>query len=240
MRAAQGTDGPRYAIYFVPTAETALYRFGSAVLGYDCYSGERVPHPELDRSLSAAWLELTRTPRKYGFHATLTAPFRLVRGAAESELVAQMNRLASIARPIASLEPVVAALGSFVAIVPRVQLSELDDIAAACVTEFDRFRLPLTPQELQRRMTQGLSERQKENLNRWGYPYVFNDFRFHMTLTGSLVSAVRETIVELLQGMFTRRCGNSLISIDRVSLVRQDREDSPFQVVHQVPLYNDL
>src|ERR1700681_3275108 len=69
--------GPRFAIYFVPAADTALYRFGAAVLGYDCYSGEAVarlrdvgvPQPE--------WAALTAEPRTCGFHASLKAPFRL-------------------------------------------------------------------------------------------------------------------------------------------------------------------
>ena len=33
-------DEPRYAIYFVPPANSDLHRFGAGFLGYDCYTGE--------------------------------------------------------------------------------------------------------------------------------------------------------------------------------------------------------
>ena len=32
-------QAPRYAVYFVPAADSDLYRFGSAVLQYDGYTG---------------------------------------------------------------------------------------------------------------------------------------------------------------------------------------------------------
>jgi hypothetical protein len=32
----------------------------------------------------------------------------------------------------------------------------------------------------------GLNQSQVANLDRWGYPYLFADFRFHMTLTGKV------------------------------------------------------
>src|SRR5215471_9339235 len=71
-------DEPRYAIYFVPPADCALYRFGAGVLGYDCYTGERLRHPQYIALSASEWAQLTHEPRKYGFHATLKAPFRLL------------------------------------------------------------------------------------------------------------------------------------------------------------------
>ena len=74
-------------------------------------------------------------------------------------------------------------IGGFVAIVPATPSPGLDELAADCVTGFERFRLPMTAQERSRRLAAGLSQHQTANLERWGYPYVFEEFRFHMTLT---------------------------------------------------------
>src|SRR5262249_49521341 len=52
-------DEPRYALYFVPPADSALYRFGAGFLGYDCYTGERLRHPQ-DIALTASeWEQFT-------------------------------------------------------------------------------------------------------------------------------------------------------------------------------------
>jgi hypothetical protein len=70
-------EGSRYALYFIPPADSALYRFGSSVLGYDCYTGGTLTHPdELVRD-ARAWHSMVDEPRRYGFHATLKAPFHL-------------------------------------------------------------------------------------------------------------------------------------------------------------------
>jgi hypothetical protein len=177
-------EGTRFAIYFVPAAESAIYRFGAAVLGHNCYTGQAIPRP-LDLGLSAAeWDELTREPRTYGFHATLKAPFRLAGKLGQAELVQAARLLASALSPIPPIEPAVESVAGFIAIVPRAASAALDELAARCVTALDRFRLPLTPQERERRLAAGLSERQIALLDRFGYPYVLEEFRFHMTLTG--------------------------------------------------------
>src|SRR5258708_19714311 len=79
--------GPRYAIYFVPAADTALYRFGAAALGYDCFTGADIATLDALPVDAGAWRELTREPRRYGFHATLKAPFHLAAGPTEPKLI---------------------------------------------------------------------------------------------------------------------------------------------------------
>jgi hypothetical protein len=56
----------RYAIYFVPAADTALYRFGAAVLGFDCFTGADIPTLDARPVDACAWHELTHEPRRYG------------------------------------------------------------------------------------------------------------------------------------------------------------------------------
>src|SRR5580704_9953161 len=144
---------PRFAIYFVPAPESALYRFGAGVLGYDCYGGEEVAPPD-NLGLSAAERdELTREPRTYGFHATLKAPFRLRPQFDQADLIAAVRRIAAVPRPIPVIAPAVDLIAGFVAVVPRTAAPGIQDLADDCVTEIDRFRLPMTPQERERRLT---------------------------------------------------------------------------------------
>ena len=226
-------DAPRYAIYFVPPADTALYQLGAAFLGYDCYTGDDLGFPA-DCGLDAReWLGLTDVPRQYGFHATLKAPFRLAEPFAETELVAELRSFAALPRPRATIEPMIRPLERFIAVVPRAPNPTLDQLAASCVTAFDRFRRPLTAIERVKRLAAGLSERQSEYLERWGYPYVLDEFRFHLTLTGEVEVERRVSIVALLQSWLQQIGGDVTLPIACVALVRQDGPSRPFRLLFQ-------
>jgi putative phosphonate metabolism protein len=228
--------GPRFAIYFVPAAGTALYRFGAAVLGYDCYTGEGLARLRDVALTETEWAALTAEPRTYGFHATLKAPFRLRDAFDHDDLLAEVRTLATSISKIPTLEPVVGLIGGFVAIVPRVASPALDRLAADCVTAFDRFRLPMTAEERSKRLAAGLSPHQAANLDRFGYPYVFEEFRFHMTLTGRIGPDRRAAVHALLQNEFAKACGHGTIRLNRLALARQDHPDAPFRVIGHAAL----
>jgi putative phosphonate metabolism protein len=228
--------GPRFAIYFVPAAGTALYRFGAAVLGYDCYTGESVERLHDIGLTQAEWAALTAEPRRYGFHATLKAPFRLRAEFDHADLLAGVRSLAASISTIPMLEPVVGLIGGFVAIVPATASPALDRLAEDCVTTFERFRLPMTAQERDRRLAAGLSPHQAANLDGWGYPYVFDEFRFHMTLTGRIGADRRAAVHTLLQKQFAQACGHGAIRLNRLALVRQDHPDAAFRVIGHAAL----
>ena len=230
-------DEPRFAIYFVPGADTPLYRFGAGFVGYDCYSGGEYGPPEATGLGLADWKQLTQAPRAYGFHATLKAPFRLAQASTENELLTAFRRFAATPRTIPALDPVVRSLGSFIAIVPASPSPAIDLLAADCVTAFDQFRQPLGAQERQSRLGAGLSQRQVEYLDRWGYPYVLEDFRFHMTLTGSIAAADRRSdILALLQARFAAMVGSASVQIAQLALLRQDAPSIRFRVICRAPL----
>ena len=99
---------PRYAIYYAPAPAGDLDRFGAGLLGYDAFSGEDLPFPDGVLEAVLDWRELTSDPRKYGFHATLKAPFSLVQGKTEAELFAACAAFAATPRAIPHFKPVVA------------------------------------------------------------------------------------------------------------------------------------
>ncbi len=228
------TPKPRYAIYFVPGAETELYRFGAAVLGYDCYTGQACA--VMDGADVPSWTEFVREPRQYGFHATLKPPFYLAKGADEAALEQAVLDFVADQPAVLVGDLAVRELGSFIALVPKSPRPSLDRLAQACVREFDRFRAPLSKRERARRLAAGLSARQIENLDRWGYPHVFEDFRFHMTLTGSLALPERTHALRFLCDKFEQMPAAKSLSIGQIVISRQNDRSGSFHVMRSAIL----
>jgi putative phosphonate metabolism protein len=221
---------PRYAIYYTPEPGSDFDRFGAELLGYDATTGEDLSFPGGILQLAPDWRELTRDPRKYGFHATLKAPLSLAPGKTEAELLAACEAFAEIPRPIPVITPVVGSISGFIAVVPAEPSAELERLAADCVEQFDAFRAPLTGEDRARRNPSMLTPRQRDYLGRWGYPYVMEDFRFHMTLTGRLPPERHGAVLTMLKDRFSALDLKTL-AIDRIALFRQDDADSRFRIV---------
>jgi len=173
----------RYAIYYAPPADAEWSRFGASWLGWDMETGQSLPHPA-GTGLDVA--AVTDVPRKYGLHATLKPPMRLAAGQTRAALETACTALAAAQKPVSLDGMHLARLGRFLALRPIGDQTALNALAAACVTELDPFRATASEAELGRRRTAGLTPEQDGNLTRWGYPYVLDQFRFHITLTGKL------------------------------------------------------
>jgi putative phosphonate metabolism protein len=191
------SDWRRHAIYFAPPQGSALARFGADWLGWDAAAGERregfaVPGLPLQREA------LVEAPRRYGFHATLKAPFRLSDGHGEGDLDAAARSVAAGCGRF-ELRLQVAAVGGFLALVPDEAPPALAALEEAVVTGLDAFRAPGDAAEIVRRRMVGLDAVEEENLRRWGYPYVLRRFRFHMTLTGPLPPEARAAVRAALE-----------------------------------------
>jgi len=221
---------PRYAIYHVAAPGTDLDRFGAQLLGYDAHTGEDLAFPDVIKQMAPDWRDLTKDPRKYGFHGTLKAPLSLAPGKTELEFLAACESFAAKPWPIPVITPVVGSISGFIALVPASPSPELERLAADCTCEFDSFRAPLTPKDRARRNPSDLTPRQREYLDRWGYPYVMEEFRFHMTLTGRLNAEQREPILTMLRKSFSA-IGLKTLAIDRIAVFRQENADSRFRVV---------
>ena len=222
----------RYAIYFAPATNDPLWRFGSSVLGYDAASGARVAfldHPLLRDAPLEAW---TADPRKYGFHATLKPPFALAPGADEAALIEAARAFAGAQIPFdAGPLRVGPIAGAFVALRPAGPAPGLSRLADACVEAFDRFRAPPRAAERARRLQSPLTPKQIENLDRWGYPYVFEDFRFHMTLSGPLQREDRDRYAAAMAELYAPLARPLLV--DGVALFRQAESGGAFAVLER-------
>jgi putative phosphonate metabolism protein len=226
---------PRYAIYYAPARDSALDRFGAELLGHDAWTGSALPFPAGIVEQITDWQELSADPRKYGFHATLKAPMALADGKTEAALLAACADFANEPRGIPLITPVVDSISGFIAVIPRERSHLLEQLAADCVRAFDVFRAPLTPEDRARRNPAKLSPRQVEYLDRWGYPYVMEEFRFHMTLTGRLGDIRRESVLAMLRERFAR-LELATLAVDRLALFRQDDAKAHFAIIGDWPL----
>lgn len=178
-------DFRRYALFYAPPSGSALARFGAAWLGWDAEAGSPAEHPAVE-GLSAPIATLTQTPRKYGFHGTLRAPVRLAESVTPAAFEAEAAKIARAVAPFEIDCLRVSRLGRFLALTPARPSEPLAALAAACVRGTNALRAPLGAGDLARRRGAGLTERQEALLGEWGYPYVLDEFRFHLTLTGAL------------------------------------------------------
>ena len=173
----------RYAIYYAPEVGSELWDFGCRWLGRDAAADgpvERLHVPGLEPERQA---EITRSAAHYGFHGTLKPPFALAGGANEAALAGAVAAFAARQSAFETAPMAIGSLGGFLAVMPSAPATRLQALADAFVEALDGFRAPPTAAEAARRRTAGLTPRQQGYLVRWGYPYVFEDFRFHMTLT---------------------------------------------------------
>jgi len=172
----------RYAVYYTPPPGE-FADFGASWLGWDAATGREVAQPDLDGLDLAA---LTAGARRYGFHATLKAPFRLADGCDEGALLSMAESVALALRPVTLPGLQLTPIGGFLALTPAGEGQALSALADTVVQALEPFRAPLTEAEIARRHPERLSERQRALLHRFGYPYGLEEFRFHMTLSDAL------------------------------------------------------
>jgi putative phosphonate metabolism protein len=215
--------GARYALYYAPRVGEPLAIFARNWLGWD-------PETGTPRCTPARRREITAEPRRYGFHGTLKAPFALAEGATERELLAAVGIFAATRTPFDLPRVALGDLDGFLALVPPVRVEKLHDLADACVSAFEEFRRPPDTSELDKRRKAPLSSRQDELLGLYGYPYVFDQFRFHLTLTGRLPdpkqrACVSATLSERLAPLLKQP-----LPVRDLCLFRQADRAAPFSV----------
>ena len=221
----------RYGLYVVP--EGGLYRAGAEWLGWDSVAGKAVPQPDLP-GLPDRPAALTATPRKYGFHGTIKPPFHLAEGRTAAALHAATQAFCARRAPVTIPAMALRRLGRFLAIVPTEASAALGDLAGATVETLDPFRAPPSGAELARRRKSPLTAPQEALLERWGYPYVMEEFRFHLTLTGALAPDRLEATEAVLAPRFAPHLTGP-VTISSLCLMGEDAAGM-FHLIHRYTL----
>jgi putative phosphonate metabolism protein len=225
----------RYAIYFAPSPASTLHAVGSAWLGRDAISGEAIAPPPLNGLAHARWQTIIASPQSYGLHATLKPPFSLAPGATRDDLVRLTQQVAGESTPFIGPRLTLAHLSDFFALVPVEPCGRLADLASACVRDIDALRAPASPEERARRLRSPLTGRQRELLDRWGYPYVLDEWRFHVTLATAFEPGEADSLLALLGRVVAPAC-DTPIAIDAITLFEQAAPGEPFRATTRFPL----
>lgn len=228
----------RHAAYFAPALQSQAWALGSQWLGRCAYQSTPLAQPQF-KHLSAELFEtLTRTPRLYGWHATLKAPFELNIDVPLDAVEPAFSHLADNTVSAFHLPLKLVEMGDFLALVPAQPSPDLQQLAEDCVRGLHALALPLSDAELKRRTGADLTARQTELLHTWAYPYVMEQFQFHMTLSGSLKNVpleVKRALKTAAKEWFAPFLEHGLY-IDAVTWFAQDQQNGDFRWVERFEL----
>lgn len=225
----------RYALYWAPPAGSPLHRLGSQWLGRDAGSGEAAAQPLLPPITPARFAEITAEAANYGFHATLKPPMRLRDGLGAEAFVEAARVAVSGVKSFTAPPLKVGRIGGFLALVPAGEMTAWRGLGDRLVSALDEFRAPPTPAEIEKRKRHPLTPAQDALLARWGYPYVFEEWRFHMTLSANLVSPERERVEVAALGHFAPIEGRP-VEVSEACLFVQEAPGAAFRILARLPL----
>lgn len=217
----------RYAIYYAPEPGAALARAGAAWLGYDAATGAATEP-------TAPAPEIVETPRRYGFHGTLKAPFSLADGRSPQDLATAIETYAAARAVVDIGDMIVAAPNGFVALTPRERSERFSAAVFDVVKAFEPFRAPLDEADLARRRAAGLTPRQNDLLAAYGYPYVAEQFQFHLTLSGRLDAASTRPVLDAAQAHFAEPL-QAPLRLDALCLFGDPGGGAPFRLLRRSP-----
>ena len=216
----------RYAIYYIP--DLPLFQIGSDWLGWNSITGQ-------ETTLSADHRRITDRPRKYGFHATVKPPFSRASNSTQGDLQDAFQTFCATVPPVTGGTLKISRLGRFLAMTPDAQSNAVTELAASTVSHFDKFRAPLSDQDIAKRRQRRLTPQQDALMLRWGYPYVMQEFKFHMTLTGPLAPNEIDAIEHDANTRFQEFIGQPL-KIASLALLGEDSDSGRFHVVDKLSL----
>ncbi len=225
---------PRYAIYFAPEHNSPLEDFGRRWLGRNGVPADSPP-PEVPGITPQRFFALTEGARRYGFHGTLKPPFELNPRMPVDALFEAVRIFAKSAAPI-ELPPLeLAIIGKFIALTPIRSSVQLESLAALCVRTFEGFRMPLSKEQMAHYLRNKLTVHQTQMLEHWGYPYVMEEFRFHISVTDRIDNdAERAAMMTTVQKMTIGVVNKPLIVSDVAVFYQSDRE-KPMELLQRFP-----
>lgn len=218
----------RFAIYYAPSSSSLLWSLGRQWLSHNGPAEKGIIPNSFSCFTAARLAEITDSPRHYGLHGTLKAPFRLAKHRDEEELHSCLNSFVRQHKPFVTPPLCLRLLNDFFCLCPERRSIEIDTLAAECVQVFDEFRAPLNQIELDRRKADALTEDEKHNLFTWGYPYVMEQFRFHITLTDRIDDEHERELLQTCLGDFFAPVLGEPLTVDGISLFVEPSPGEPF------------
>jgi len=225
----------RYAIHYAPERGSELDRFGCRWLGRCARTGLTVQQPSLPGVPAQALFGLTEAPRHYGFHATLVSPFVLKKECALNDILDLARTVARGFAPFDLPRLTVREVGNFLALVP-VRQDEMAALAESCLRAFRPLREPPSLAELERRRARGLTPAQERLLVDWGYPYVFDEYLFHLSLTGPIRDKAGRRALLRIIAEHTAALRKDAHQVLDICVFHQPAPEAPFVLTHRVPL----
>lgn len=224
----------RLAIYYTPEESSSLAGEAAIWFGRDIYSTTRAAGAGANNLNDTFIANITKSPSHYGFHATLKPPFTIENADVIEEISLLLETFANSREAFIIPDFEVKMLNSFFCLRPKTVSNQLHSIANELVTQFDHFRLPAGQAELEKRRSSGLTRNQEQMLLKWGYPYVMEEYRFHLTLTGMIEKQFRQAVAQELSERFTSDILES-VEFDRISLFLEDN-CQPLHCIAHFPL----
>jgi alpha-D-ribose 1-methylphosphonate 5-triphosphate synthase subunit PhnG len=222
-----GRTGPyRYAVYYVPDQDSDLYRLGSSLLGYSLREGKELPMAALPGAGAPG--EYSKKASVYGFHSTVIAPFRTQRG---KEGIASAIALALSKHAPFRLAPLrLRLLNGFPALCAEGPMDGFQALEKSLLEALYPLFLPPDPESLGRRGE--LNPKQLGYFWKWGYPFVLDEHRFHMTLGDPNSS---DGYIGALKNYFPASSTDALV-FGKVTLCAQESPGSRFISLGDFPL----
>lgn len=225
----------RFALYYAPPTSHPLWLKAAEWLGRDPAGGDVTP-AEIGGIDTAYRISISESARRYAFHATLKAPMALAAGTTRAGLEADLVRFALNSQKVEIGRLKIANLEGFLALIPVEQSGEMTDAVGRIVLEFDHYRAPAPAGDREKRIRNGkLTPHQIEYLDRYGYPYVLDEFRFHMTLTDRLSDAERPAVMAAAEAWFGPLL-EAPYTLDRIALFHEAEAGAPFTRLADFPL----
>ncbi len=225
----------RYAIYYAPETNSPLLGFANSWLGWNPEKRQFCERPLMTGLSAQEIANITTAPSRYGFHGTLKPPFYLKDTTVFDQLDRAIQHCASTLAPISCGALALKKIGSFLALCPQDNHGKLAKLAASCVETLDHFRAPPQTEELERRRKNGLTPRQEELLQSWGYPYVMEEFRFHLTLTNKLSIDDLTRVENAITNLIGPLCSSSF-DINEICLFGDPGQGKPFHLLKRYRL----
>ena len=225
----------RYFIAYAPSPRSEIWALGSAWLAFNAATNE-IPEKAFTLGLPPEiHLKTVLPARKTGFNAILVAPFNLRVGVSEENLCEKLTTFSESLAPFRTCLMKVKATGNKIGIEPLSIDNNIQDLANITVRHFNHFRDIPPEKPINPKLKEVLTERQIDNLVKWGYPYYFEDFKFIMPLTGAVPLPMIELLTKNLQNIFSKQLSQGL-NVDSLTLFKQENNNKPARMIKRFPL----